>query len=295
MSSYEACYEQLALFTSRPSIPQLPTPKHDPYWDEITKKSAPEHIEEKWNPDDFGGTSFKAEGDQLTIFHDDLQEPPEPDDFNSIEEFEKAWSAWESVREQVKNASQLPTPEHIDNNSSDVTAITSQSLTTGVREQVTQAFEVAPEHSDNNSSLVAYETPHLLDTGVREQTIQGVEVAHEHIDTNNKGVAITTTPLLDTGVREQLPNNFVNGCNGHQQPTQKQPAQWVEEYWVKSASKKHWYYRYCYMSGRKQHRTHIGSTSSKAAIQKRADVLWMIADDVAPEEIISYLKQEKEN
>lgn len=188
MSSHEAYYEQLALFTPRPWV-QISTPKHDPYWDEITKN-------------------------------------------------------------------------------------------------------LAHEQSDNNSSLVASETPHLLDTGERAQTIQGVEVAHEHIDTNNKGVAITTTPLLDTGVREQLPNNFVNGCNGHQQPTQKQPAQWVEEYWVKSASKKHWYYRYCYMIGRRQDRTHIGLTSSKAAIEKRAVVLQMIIDDATPEEIISYLKPE---
>lgn len=158
-----------------------------------------------------------------------------------------------------------------------------------VREQVTYTTKKsAHEHSDNNSSDVTEVTSHSLNTGVREQTTQGFEVAHEHIDVSSEEVAITTTSLLDTG--ESLPNNLVNGCDSKKQPTQKQPAQWVEKYWVETASKKHWYYRYVYMVGRKQHRTHIGSISSKAAIQKRADVLWMIEDDVAPEEIISFIK-----
>lgn len=159
-----------------------------------------------------------------------------------------------------------------------------------VREQVTSTTKKpAHEHSDNNSSDVTSTTSLLSNTGVREQTTQGFEVAHEHIDISRESVAITTTSLLDTGT---LPNNLINGCNGHQQPTQKQPAHWIEKYWVESASKKHWYYRYCYMIGRRQDRTHIGSTSSKAAIEKRAVVLQMIIDDATPEEIISYLKPE---
>ncbi|RUT08435.1 hypothetical protein DSM106972_016030 [Dulcicalothrix desertica PCC 7102] len=264
MSSYEACYEQLALFTPHPSFSQLPTPKHEPYWDEITKEIAPEHIEEKWNPDDFGGTSFKAEGDQLTIFYDDLKEPPEPDDFNSIEEFEKAWSTWESVREQVINAPQKTAPEHIDNNSSDVTYTTSQLLNTGVRGQTEQSLQVAPEHTNNSSSKVAHTTSSLLNTAVREQL-------------------------------QQLPQNLVNGCTSNQKPGQKQVTHWVEPYWVERAAKKYKYYRYCWMQGRKINRIHIGSVNSNVAKERRHEVLQLISTGKLPGEIIDYLKPEIKN
>ncbi len=162
-----------------------------------------------------------------------------------------------------------------------------------VREQVTYTTkDTAHEHSDNNSSDVAEVTSLSSNTGVREQIEQGFESAHEHIDVSEGGVAYITTSLLDTGESAQLSNNPINGCNGHQQPTQKQPAHWVEKYWV-GASKKHWYYRYAFMNGRKQQRTHIGPVSCKTAIAKRDVVVQMIIDDAAPEDIMNYLKQKQ--
>lgn len=213
MSSYDG-YEQLALFTSRP-IPQLPFPKHDPYWDEITKKTAPEHIEEKWNPDDFGEVPFKNEADQLTIFYDDSHEPPDPDDFNSIEEFESAWYQWQSVREQI-----------------------------------TQAFEVAPEHMQLSTDEDINKTAYLL------------------------------------------PQNLVNSHTSNNCPSQKQVNHWVERYWVKRANTKHYYYRYCWMSGRKINRVHIGSIGSTIAQRKQEEAKQMISNGKLPEEIINYFKQE---
>ncbi|MHC5939563.1 hypothetical protein, partial [Nostoc sp.] len=49
---------------------------------------------DSWNPADFGDTSYKADGDQLTIFCED-NELPEPDDYPSISDYEQAWAEWE--------------------------------------------------------------------------------------------------------------------------------------------------------------------------------------------------------
>jgi hypothetical protein len=50
---------------------------------------------ESWNPKDFEPLDFIAEPTgQLTIFWIDI-EPPDPDDFSSIPEFESAWKQWE--------------------------------------------------------------------------------------------------------------------------------------------------------------------------------------------------------
>lgn len=51
---------------------------HDPYWDEVVLDC-----------------SGRVEGDgQATLFYDVSQEPPEPDDFQSIDDFESAWKDW---------------------------------------------------------------------------------------------------------------------------------------------------------------------------------------------------------
>lgn len=158
-------------------------------------------------------------------------------------------------------------------------------------DEITKNF--AHEHSDNNSSSVAFETTPLLNTGVREQTAQRFEVAHEQCNGSCDKVVIETTSILDTQLIHQ---NSQGSYSSNKQPKYPQKInQWVEPYYVTRAGKKYRYHRYCWMSSgsRKQHRTHIGSTSSKAAIEKRAIVLQMIIDDALPEEIISYLKQER--
>jgi hypothetical protein len=37
---------------------------------------------------------------------------------------------------------------------------------------------------------------------------------------------------------------------------------WVEKYWVERVSNKYWYYRYCWMEGRKISRIYIGAVRS---------------------------------
>lgn len=98
--------EQLALFAIAPT--QIRTTVHDPYWDEIL---APEHPQpdDRWNPSHFGEVPRKLDADgQLTIFFDEGDEPPDPDDYLNKEEYEQAWREWEStVREQDTQVSIL--------------------------------------------------------------------------------------------------------------------------------------------------------------------------------------------
>ncbi|MBN3892514.1 MAG: hypothetical protein HWQ43_26340, partial [Nostoc sp. JL31] len=60
---------------------------------------------------------------------------------------------------------------------------------------------------------------------------------------------------------------------------------WIEEYWVERCSNKYWYYRYCWMQGRKIHRRYLGSVDSAIAKRKKADVEIAISDGQSPQEI----------
>ncbi|MEH1992362.1 DUF4102 domain-containing protein [Nostoc sp.] len=190
---------QLALFAVAPT--EIRITIHDPYWDEIL---APEHPqpEQRWNPDDFGEVPHKLDSDgQLTIFFDDSDEPPDPDDYLNLDDYEQAWKQWEIlVRAQVTSSTVVTTVE------------------TPVRAQVTLDTEkVAPEH------------------------------------------------------------------NTH----------WVEKYWVERSGNKYWYFRYCWMVGRKKNRIHLGSVDSIIAKRKRADVEIAIADGLTPVEIEKLIRQQR--
>ena len=76
--------------------------------------------------------------------------------------------------------------------------------------------------------------------------------------------------------------------------TQKSAPQhdthWIEEYWVERCSKKYWYYRYCWMSGRKINRRYLGSVDSAIAKLKKADVEIAISDGEPPTEIENLIR-----
>ncbi|MEH2185041.1 MAG: hypothetical protein V7K64_02515 [Nostoc sp.] len=86
---------QLALFAIAPTS-ETRTTIHDPYWDEIL---APQQAKEnRWNPADFGEIPHKVDEDgQLTIFYESL-EPPDPDDYENLEDYEQAWAEWVGVK-----------------------------------------------------------------------------------------------------------------------------------------------------------------------------------------------------
>jgi hypothetical protein len=77
--------EQIPLFdlnsvTSVAAAP--PNFTRDPYWDEVVLEAAT-------------GQTLVEENGQTTLFYDDTQEPPDPDDYPNLEAFEIAWVDWE--------------------------------------------------------------------------------------------------------------------------------------------------------------------------------------------------------
>lgn len=61
-----------------------------------------------WNPAHFGEVPRRCEDNgQMTIFWEDSLEPPDPDDYSAIAEYERAWQRWlESNQWYLEN---LPT------------------------------------------------------------------------------------------------------------------------------------------------------------------------------------------
>lgn len=56
---------------------------------------------DRWNPAHFGEVPRQIEEDgQASIFFDTSDEPPEPDDFDTVEEFKEVWREWESGRQE---------------------------------------------------------------------------------------------------------------------------------------------------------------------------------------------------
>ncbi|MEH2415404.1 DUF4102 domain-containing protein [Nostoc sp.] len=87
--------EQLALFAIAPRV-ETRTTVYDPYWDEI--EAAPQQVEDRWNPSDFGEVPHKVADDgQLTIFYDDSHEPPDPDDYQNVNDYHRAWAEWRTL------------------------------------------------------------------------------------------------------------------------------------------------------------------------------------------------------
>ncbi|MEH2454497.1 DUF4102 domain-containing protein [Nostoc sp.] len=68
---------------------------------------------------------------------------------------------------------------------------------------------------------------------------------------------------------------------------------WVEKYWVERGSNKYWYYRYCWMVGRKIHRRYIGSVDSIRAKQRKAAVEIAISDGQPPREIENLIREQR--
>lgn len=70
---------------------------------------------DRWNPEHFDSSpDHKADGDQLTIFLETGNEPPDPDDFKSIAEYEEAWKQWEISNSLIcaqESASDFHLPE----------------------------------------------------------------------------------------------------------------------------------------------------------------------------------------
>ena len=180
---------QLTLFTVAPSEKKIIV--HDRYWDEIV---APQQEDNRWNPADFGEVPHIVDSDgQLTIFLDDGNEPPDPDDYLNLDDYEQAWAEWEI----------------------------------------------------------------LVGAQVTSSTIES------SVETRVGGLATLTT-------KKTAPQHDTH---------------WVEKYWVERSGNKYWYYRYCWMVGRKKNRVYLGSVDSVKAKKLKSHVEIAIANGKLPFEI----------
>ncbi|MBD2492621.1 hypothetical protein [Aulosira sp. FACHB-615] len=58
-------------------------------WGELTDS-------DRWNPAHFGDAPrVIEESGQVSVFFDPNLEPPDPDDYRSLQEYEQAWQEWE--------------------------------------------------------------------------------------------------------------------------------------------------------------------------------------------------------
>ncbi|MBD2415060.1 hypothetical protein FACHB389_15080 [Nostoc calcicola FACHB-389] len=91
----------------------------------------------------------------------------------------------------------------------------------------------------------------------------------------------------------QVTSSTLNICTPHSREvtytTEKSAPQhdthWVEKYWVERSGNRYWYYRYCWMVGRKIHRRYLGSVDSQSARHKKSEVEIAIGDGQSPAEI----------
>jgi hypothetical protein len=161
--------------------------------------------------------------DQLTLFdlekynnYDDSIEPPDPDDYPTIEEWERHWNGWE-----------IQYPDLVQH-------VVAMSPCESVGAQVTGV--TLPSNTNHNQVL----------------------------QTTKK-----SAPQHDT--------------------------HWIERYWVERSGNKFWYYRYCWMVGRKKHRRYIGSVSSPVAKSKKLAIEEAISDGCTPQEIEKIIHSWRKN
>lgn len=72
---------------------------------------------------------------------------------------------------------------------------------------------------------------------------------------------------------------------------QHETTHWTEKYWVQRCGRKYWYWRYCWMDGRKIHRRYIGSVNSPLARDRKLAIEEAINFGRSPKEIQQLIKK----
>jgi hypothetical protein len=106
----------------------------------------------------------------------------------------------------------------------------------------------------------------------------GGQIPESEIPYNSVGGQVNTDTLTCTPASKGVIFDTYKSAPQHD-------THWVEKYWVERASNKYWYFRYCWMNGRKIHRLYLGSVNSKLTKHKKADVEVWISDGLSPQEI----------
>lgn len=152
----------------------------------------------------------------------------------------------------------------------------------------------APEHSQDYEGSVLEQNSTPLQECVREQP-HVLDFAPEHSLNNEGDAAPQENSFIDGSVREQsLISKTPNSPTGQQQPKQENKVNhWIETYTVSRGKKKHEYYRYMWMEGRKLKRCHIGPAASGHSKNRVAEARHLISGGKLTPEILDYLKKSK--
>ncbi len=244
--------EQLSLFTIAPT--QTIKTVHDPYWDEITDATVKVGDRVKLSAD-----WMKKQADATGGKCEDYQFASEADLICKV--------IWVDPRNNGnisvdRNGYGLFVP------AGNFTRIdvddTVDPISSGMRDETTV-------------ELPSKELVSALPTLFTEENVRAQDTQNSLIARNNPG--LDTVTCAPEHFNPDLLENFA-----------PEHTHWTEEYWTKRGNKKHYYYRYCWMVGRKKHRIHIGSVTSPIAQAKREEIEIAIADGNSPADIKQLLK-----
>jgi hypothetical protein len=253
---------------SQYEVAPQPQMEIDPYWDELVLDC-----------------SGKVEDNgQTTLFYDASDEPPDPDDFHDLNDYEVAWSDWEKQHPDYKPA-MSPFPEQTDDDFMDVLE---ESQVQGWHFEEGKVYW----HSSRNSQ---FKITKLFNTVSKAQGYFAGEIIKKKLGLSELSpLPEQSLPTCKTAIQQELKPINSEIC----QPVEVLPEQlnnvlegskvnqWVEPYYVSRGGNKYWYYRYCYYQKRIIH-IHIpgGNTMSSKCLETKERVESAIAQGKSPGEI----------
>ncbi len=214
--------------------------------------------------------------EQLTLF--DLQTVSTPTPYSPVHD-----PYWDELEKQCDNLDQLRQHHHEDG--ATVTSIIANSLARlhegSVGEQI--SLEATEQTTLYEAEVVDNTTPATKPSNcVGEQV--NYDTAPQHINTVGGQLNLEDSPCKSVG------GQVTTTTAPQHQYVAPQHTHWVEKYWVERGNNKYWYYRYCWMEGRKIRRRYIGSVRSAIANYRKTMVSSAIADGETPAEIQNLIK-----
>lgn len=231
-------------FTSLPSLPKV----IDPYWDDIIL--------------DVSG-SVDSSG-QASLFYDDSEEPPDPDDYPDQLIYELAWSDWLKMHPDFKPEMTFPEQEE------------EEFIEDVVLEELPIEFEVGGIYWHEGRQLKAKIIKIYKSVGKADVYWAG-DIFKEKIYLSELSPLPEQSLVSETAKQEvtNLPEQVI---------LEKSHNQWLERYYVTRAGKKYWYDRYCYYQRKIKH-IHI---PGKPDLKEKVEIA--IAQNKPPAEIEKLIK-----
>ncbi|MBK1990993.1 hypothetical protein A0J48_026395, partial [Sphaerospermopsis aphanizomenoides BCCUSP55] len=230
------------------------------------------------------------ENGQTTLFYDDSHEPPDPDEFENLNDYNQAFAQWQAKHPDIPTVFMS---EFIEVDDGDFL----EELPTKIEGW---HFEEGQVYWHSKRQL-KFKIIKLLKSVSKAQGYFEKEVTKEKINLCELlPLPEQTLPICETTTQQEPePINSENCAIAPILPEQadddvlEKPVinQWVEPYYVKRGEKKFWYFRYCYYQKRIKH-IHIpgGCTTSQKAQEMKEKVENAIAQHKPPSEIEKLIK-----